>query len=52
MDVKHFRTDEPCQSSVYSDASYVGFGGYIVETSINIANVMWFDGLIRGYIST
>ena len=48
VNVKHFRTDEPCQSSVYSDASYVGFGGYIVETSI----VMWFEGLIRGYIST
>jgi hypothetical protein len=30
----------------------VCFGGDIVEASINIANVMWFDGLIRGNNST
>ena len=39
MNVKHCSTDESCQSIVYSDASDISFGGYIVETPIN----MWFD---------
>jgi hypothetical protein len=37
--LKHCSTDESCQSIVYSDASDISFGGYIVETPIN----MWFD---------
>ena len=39
---------------VYSDASDIGFGGYIVETPINIAHGMWFDiqNVVRGNSST
>ena len=43
VNVKHCNTDESCQSIVYSDASDIGFGGYIVETPINIVHGMWFD---------
>ena len=42
MNVKHCSTDESCQSIVYSDASDISFGGYIVGTPINIVHVMWF----------
>jgi hypothetical protein len=43
--------DESCQSIVYSDVSDIGFGGYIVETPINIVRGMWFD-VERGNSST
>jgi hypothetical protein len=49
--VKHCSTDESCQSIVYSDVSDIGFGGYIVETPINIVHGMWFD-VERGNSST
>ena len=51
MNVKHFSTYESCQSIVYSDASDIGFGGYIVEAPINIVHGMWFD-VERGNSST
>ena len=51
MNVKHCSTDESCQSIVYSDASDIRFGGYIVGTPINIAHGMWF-GVERGNSST
>ena len=35
VNVKHCSTDESCQSIVYSDASHISFGGYIVHG-------MWF----------
>jgi hypothetical protein len=35
-------TDESCQIIVYSDASDISFGGYIVGTPINIVHGMWF----------
>ena len=41
INIKHFTTDESCQRVVYSDASDTGFGGYIVETPVNIAHGMW-----------
>jgi hypothetical protein len=43
VNVKHCSTDESCQSIVYSDASDISFGGYIVEKPINIVHGMWFD---------
>ena len=49
--VKHCSTDESCQSIVYSDASDISFGGYIVGTPINIVHGMWF-GVKRGNSST
>ena len=51
MNVKHCSTDESCQSIVYSDASDISFGGYIVETPINIVHSMW-SGVERGNSST
>jgi hypothetical protein len=51
VNVKHCSTDESCQSIVYSDASDISFGGYIVGTPINIVHVMWF-GVERGNSST
>ena len=51
MNVKHCSTDESCQSIVYSDASDINFGGYIVGTPINIVHGMWF-GVERGNSST
>ena len=52
MNVKHCSsTDESCQSIVYSDASDISFGGYIVGTPINIVHGMWF-GVERGNSST
>ena len=51
MNVKHCSTDESCLSIVYSDASDISFGGYIVETPINIVQGMWF-GVERGNSST
>ena len=42
VNVKHCSTDESCQSIVYSDASDISFGGYIVGAPINIVHVMWF----------
>ena len=51
MNVKHCSTDESCQSIVYSDASDIGFGCYIVGTPINIVHGMWF-GVERGNSST
>jgi hypothetical protein len=36
---------------VYSDASDISFGGYIVRTPINIVHGMWF-GVERGNSST
>ena len=50
VNVKHCSTDESCQSTVYSDASDIRFGGYIVGTPFNIVHGMWF-GVERGYIS-
>jgi hypothetical protein len=37
--------------SLYSDASDISFGGYIVGTPINIFHGMWF-GVERGNSST
>jgi hypothetical protein len=51
VNVKHCSTDESCQSIVYSDASDISFGGYIVGTPINIVHGMWF-GVERGNSST
>ena len=51
MNVKHCSTDESCQSIVYSVASGISFGGYIVGTPINIVHGMWF-GVERGNSST
>ena len=51
MNVKHCSTDESCQSIVYSDASDISFGCYIVGTPINIVYGMWF-GVERGNSST
>ena len=51
MKVKHCSTDESCQSIVYSDASDINFGGYIVGTPISIVHGMWF-GVERGNSST
>jgi hypothetical protein len=51
VNAKHFSTDESCQSIVNSDASDIGFGGYIVGTPINIVHGMWFD-VERGNSST
>ena len=51
VNVKHCSTDESCQSIVYSDATDIGFGGYIVGTPINIVHGMWFD-VERGNSST
>ena len=51
VNVEHCSTDESCQSIVYSDASDISFGGYIVETPINIVHGMWF-GVERGNSST
>jgi hypothetical protein len=51
VNVKHCSTDESCQSIVYSDASDISFGGYIVGTPINIVHGMWFD-VERGNSST
>ena len=51
MNVKHCSTDESCQIIVYSDASDISFGGYIVGTPINIVHGMWF-GVERGNSST
>ena len=42
MNVKHCSTDESCRSIVYSEASDISFGGYIVGTPINIVHGMWF----------
>ena len=36
-----FTSDLSGQSIVYIDASNTGYGGYIVETSTNIAYCMW-----------
>jgi hypothetical protein len=36
-----FTSDLSGQSIVYIDASNTGYGGYIVETSTNIAHCMW-----------
>jgi hypothetical protein len=47
VNAKHCSTDESCQSIVYSDASDISFGGYIVGTPINIVYGMWF-GVERG----
>ena len=43
VNVKHFTLDESCQQIVFSDASGTGYGGYIVETPIDIAHGMWLD---------
>jgi hypothetical protein len=51
VNVKHCSTDESCQSIVYSDASDISFGGYIVGTPIDIVHGMWF-GVERGNSST
>ena len=51
VNVKHCSTDESCQSIVYSDASVIRFGGYIVGTPINIVYGMWF-GVERRNSST
>ena len=51
MNVKHCSTDESCQSIVYSDASDIRVGGYIVGTPINIVHGMWF-GVKRRNSST
>jgi hypothetical protein len=39
----NFTLDESCQQIVFSDASGTGYGGYIVETPIDIAHGMWLD---------
>ena len=38
-----FTSDLSCQSIVYIDACNTGYGGYIVETSTNIAHDMWSE---------
>ena len=38
-----FTSDLSGQSIVYIDASNTGYGGYIVETSTNIAHDMWSE---------
>ena len=38
-----FTSDLSGQSIVYFDASNTGYGGYIVETSTNIAHDMWSE---------
>jgi hypothetical protein len=43
VNVKHFTLDESCRQIVFSDASGTGYGGYIVETPIDIAHGMWLD---------
>jgi hypothetical protein len=37
------KLDESCQQIDFSDASGTGYGGYIVETPIDIAHGMWLD---------
>jgi hypothetical protein len=51
VNAKHCSTYESCQSIVYSDASDISFGGYIVGTPINIVRGTWF-GIERGNSST
>jgi hypothetical protein len=43
VNVKHFTLDESCQHIVFSDASGTGYGGYIVETPIDIDHGVWLD---------
>jgi hypothetical protein len=50
VNAKHCSTDESCQSIVYSDASDISFGGYIVGTPINIVHGMWFGVERKQYI--
>ena len=43
LNEKAFITDFACHTIAYSDASGTGFGGYVVETPINIAHGMWSE---------
>ncbi|KAK3086454.1 hypothetical protein FSP39_018665 [Pinctada imbricata] len=43
INFRNFCTDFSCHSVVYSDASGIGYGGYIVENPLSVSHGMWSE---------